>query len=167
MSRVEFEQQLDMDSQEADAYGEYDTVFGGDAADIAEVAAPVKRGRGRPPSKGKTFPPTKGEGGPGVRKKIKREEDRRYHAYIKKVFKTIHPDMSIHPNTVDIINTCVYDVMTQICEEAAKMNMRANKKTMTASDIKFSVRTLFPAEIAKHAEQEGLMAVARSEGANE
>lgn len=162
----EFDNMARMDEEEEnDAYGGgFDTVFGEEANDTA----PKKRGRGRP--KKNTILSKNGKivtkEGPGVRKKIKREEDRRYHSYIKKVFKTIHPDMSIHPNTVDVINTCVYDVMTQICEAAAGMNARNNKKTMTASDIKFAIHTVFPQDIAKHAEQEGIMALARSEGEN-
>jgi histone H2B len=154
------EVEMDNDTDE-DAYGGFDSVFGGNVEQQEE--APAKRGRGRP--KGKPGKSGDAAGAKGVKKhKIKREEDRRYHSYIKKVFKTIHPDMSIHPNTVDVINTCVYDIMTQICEEASRMNSRTNKKTMTASDIKFAVRALFPHEIAKHAETEGVMALARSEG---
>lgn len=97
-------------------------------------------------------------------KKIKREEDRRYHRYIFKVFKTIHADMQIHPDTVDIINTMVYDILERLCNDSAKLINRTNKKTMTASDIKAAVKMIFPKEIAKHAELEGTMAVARSEG---
>lgn len=154
----------EMDNNDGgDAYGGFDSVFAEETIQVAEP--PAKRGRGRPKGKSSKVGVT-GGGAPGVKKtkKIKREEDRRYHSYIKKVFKTIHPDMSIHPNTVDVMNTCVYDVMTQICEEAARMNSRTDKKTMTASDIKFAVRAIFPKDIAKHAETEGIMALARSEG---
>lgn len=97
-------------------------------------------------------------------KKIKREEDRRYHRYIFKVFKTIHADMQIHPDTVDIVNTMIYDIMEKLCNDSAKLISRTNKKTLTASDIKAAVKMSFPKEIAKHAEMEGFMAVARSEG---
>lgn len=165
MSDYENQPQVEvaMDDSDADTENAYDGMFGNDDQ-LAEEIAPKSRGRGRP--KGKNPKGTaSADGKKGVKKhKVKREEDRRYHSYIKKVHKTIHPDMSIHPNTVDVINTCLYDVMTPICEQAASMNARTGKATMTASDIKFAVKALWPKELYQHAEQEAIRALARSEG---
>jgi len=98
------------------------------------------------------------------KKKIKREEDRSYNRYIIKVFKTIHPGMQLDKKTTDVINTCCYHILEQVCEEAAKCVGRVNKKTMSSSDLQYAIKFLFPTELAKHAEMEGIMAVARGEG---
>lgn len=98
------------------------------------------------------------------KKKIKREEDRSYCSYITKVFKTIHPGMQLDKKTTEIINTCCYHVMEEVCEQAAKCIARTNKKTLSSSDLQYAVKFLFPTELAQHAEMEGIMAVARQQG---
>ena len=80
------------------------------------------------------------------KKSKKREEDRKYHRFITKVFKTIHPDMQIHPNTVGVINTCIYDLLSDICEEAGRFCTRVNKKTLSSGDLQYAVKTMFPPE---------------------
>jgi len=136
-----------------------DDIYGG--FDEDEPQQEETKAVARPSSSGKKgVKKTVGKG----KKSNKREEDRRYHRFITKVFKTIHPDMQIHPDTVNVINTAIYDILGQVCEEAATMINRTNKKTMSSTDLQFAIKTLFPHELAKHAEMEGIMAVARAEG---
>lgn len=149
---------FDQENSGDEGYGGFDEVNMDASGDEAEVGAlpranaPDVKKHGKAKAKGK------------AKKSKKREEDRKYHRFITKVFKTIHPDMQIHPDTVNVINTCIYDILGEVCDEASRMVSRTNKKTLSSTDLQFAIKTLFPAELAKHAEMEGIMAVARAEG---
>lgn len=90
-------------------------------------------------------------------------EDRKlkFHVYITRVLKQVHPDTGMTASAMVIMNDYVLDVFHQIMKEAIVLLELSGKNTMTAREIQTGVRFSLPGELAKHAVSEGTKAVTK------
>lgn len=62
---------------------------------------------------------------------------------------------------MSIVNSFLYDSFKRIAGEASRLTQYNKKSTITAKDIQTSVRLLMSGDLAKHAEREGVEAIAK------
>ena len=99
----------------------------------------------------------------GDDKKLKRRRRRNetYSAYIYKVLKQVHKDAKISQTSMNVMNSFITDLFERLSLEASKLARMRKKATLSARDIRTSVKLLLPEELAKHALREGSKAVTK------
>ena len=93
------------------------------------------------------------------RRRHKRHE--RWHTYIYRVLKQVHPELGISRRAMEVMNSFINDVFERIASEASKLLKYTGKQTLTSREIQTAVRLLLPGELAKHAVSEGTKAVTK------
>eukprot|EP00756_Hemistasia_phaeocysticola_P009489 Hpha_TRINITY_DN14903_c1_g1::TRINITY_DN14903_c1_g1_i1::g.144618::m.144618/K11252/H2B; histone H2B len=117
---------------------------------VATSDAP-KRGRGRP-------------AGTGGRKK---KYTRSYRTSIKRVLKENvtkdknQKELRISKKALTVANFFAEDLFDRIASESGKLLKYAKKKTLSARCLQASIRLCLPSELAKHALQAGVKALAK------
>lgn len=97
----------------------------------------------------------------GAKKGGKRLAKRTWSGYVKKALKNVKnaKKARMSSKAVKVVNSFVSDIFDRIAVQAAAL-VRANKKrTLGSAEIQTAVRLVLPAELAKHAIQEGTKAV--------
>ena len=96
-------------------------------------------------------------------KKVKRRRRRNetYSVYINKVLKQVHQDTKISRTSMNVMNSFITDLFERLSLEASKLARMRKKATLSARDIRTSVKLLLPDELAKHALREGSKAIAK------
>eukprot|EP01089_Gocevia_fonbrunei_P017931 TRINITY_DN5972_c0_g1_i2.p1 TRINITY_DN5972_c0_g1~~TRINITY_DN5972_c0_g1_i2.p1 ORF type:complete len:232 (-),score=43.38 TRINITY_DN5972_c0_g1_i2:10-660(-) len=82
-----------------------------------------------------------------------------YENSIFRVLKQVHPDMSISPKGMCIINSMVNDILTTLARDAAIIAKSSNKTTLTSKEIQEAVSTRLKGQLAAHAMAEGTKAL--------
>ena len=97
------------------------------------------------------------------KEKVKRRRRRNetYSVYIYKVLKQVHKDAKISQASVNVMNSFITDLFERLSLEASKLARMQKKSTLSARDIRTSVKLLLPEELAKHAIREGYKAVTK------
>jgi len=85
----------------------------------------------------------------------------KWHTYIFKVLKQVHPDTGISNKAMLIMHQFCNDMMLRIAEEAKNLAEYNNKKSLSSREIQTAVRLELPGELAKHAVSEGTKAVTK------
>ncbi|KAJ8423809.1 hypothetical protein Cgig2_026464 [Carnegiea gigantea] len=89
-------------------------------------------------------------------KKVEEEPGKQdYRRYLRRVMKTIEPDMRISSRAITVINSFLNDVFEKLVEEATKLSVQTGKKTLASKEIQGAVRFVLPGDLAKHAFAEG------------
>jgi len=91
-----------------------------------------------------------------------RRNSERFHVYIHRVLKQVHPDEHISGKAMEIMNCFVNDIFHRIAEEAGKVAAMNERKTLTKREIQTATRLILPGELGKHAMSEGTKAIVRS-----
>ena len=99
----------------------------------------------------------------GDDKKLKRRRRRNetYSAYIYKVLKQVHKDATISQTSMNVMNSFITDLFERLSLEASKLARMRKKVTLSARDIRTSVKLLLPDDLAKHALREGSKAITK------
>ena len=82
----------------------------------------------------------------------------RFHSYINKVLKQVHPKISMSQKSMAIMNSFVLDTFDKISTEAGKVN---KKQTLTSREVQSALRLVLPGELAKHAVSEATKAATK------
>lgn len=101
---------------------------------------------------------------PPKSKVAKRKVKRKYHSYasyIYKVLKQVHPDTGISNKAMAIMNSFVHDLFERLAMEAGRLARYNKHRTMGARDVKSAARLILSGELAKHAENQGLIATTK------
>ncbi len=96
-------------------------------------------------------------------KNVKRRRRRKetYSIYILRVLKQVHKDTGISQNSMSVMNSLITDLFERISLEASKLARTKKKSTLSARDIRTSVKLLLPDELAKNAIIEGSKAITK------
>jgi histone H2B len=95
----------------------------------------------------------------GVR--LKKRRSKGYEAYIYKVLKQVHPDLSISTKSMSIMNSFAHDMFDKIATEAGKLVQYNKKCTLGAREVQTAARMILPGELAKHAVSVGTKATTK------
>ena len=107
-------------------------------------------------------------GGIAIKKCAKKADDKKvrrrkrketFSTYIYKVLKQVHQDTGISRNSMSVMNSFIYDLFDRIALEASILVRSQKKHTLSARDIRTSIKLLLPGELAKHALLEGTKAI--------
>ena len=88
---------------------------------------------------------------PKLSKRRKKKRTESFFSYIYKLLKSIHPDMGMSRKSMMIFNSFVEDIFEKIAAVACGMSFKANKKTISVTEIGMAARLILPGELAKHA----------------
>ncbi|PNX69242.1 histone H2B [Trifolium pratense] len=67
-----------------------------------------------------------------------------FNVYIYKVLNTLHPDLAISSDAMDMMNNILRNMMPKLAQEASKCNkIRKKNSTLVARDISNAVMELF------------------------
>jgi len=86
---------------------------------------------------------------------------RKWHAYLYKVLKQVHPDTGMSNKAMVVMHNFCNDMMLKLGDEAKNLAEYTNKKSISSRDIQTAVRLTLPGELAKHAVSEGTKAVTK------
>ncbi|GFR06760.1 histone H2B [Trichonephila clavata] len=97
-----------------------------------------------------------------MRNMIRYVNNSSFKYYIKDILRNIdrRGGASISTAALDIIDSMIFDLFTELATEAKNLMSLANKRTLSAWDIQSAVMEKMRGEIAKHAISEGQKAVA-------
>ena len=95
------------------------------------------------------------------RKERKRKRTETFSKYIFKVLKNVHKDMGISKSSMNVMNSFIRDLFDQISLEASKLVRNNKAHTLTAKEIRSSVKLLLPGQLATHAAIEGNRALSK------
>ena len=84
-----------------------------------------------------------------------------YEAYIYKILKQVHPELSITAKSMSIMNSFAHDMFDKIAADAGKLVQYNKKCTLGAREVQTAVRMILPGELAKHAISEGTKATTK------
>ena len=93
------------------------------------------------------------------KKSPRKKQSERFHIYIYRVLKQVHPDEHISSKAMEIMNSMVNDIFHRITVEASKIAAMNGRKTIREREIQTAVRLVFPGELGKHAVSEGIKAI--------
>ncbi|CAD8128426.1 unnamed protein product [Paramecium sonneborni] len=94
--------------------------------------------------------------------RLKKKQNRQtFMSHIHKVLQTIHPQLSISKNALEVVNQIIFDIFEKIMQEVSILIKLNNIKTLRAREILTAVRLLFSGDLARHAVSEGVLAVQR------
>ena len=94
-------------------------------------------------------------------KKVNRKKKaEHFHSYIFKVLRQVHPEIGITKKAIVIMNSFVLDVFDKLASEASRLCKITKKDTLSAREVRTSVRLVVPGELSRHSVEEGLKAVA-------
>ncbi|KAL7025349.1 hypothetical protein ACKWTF_013448 [Chironomus riparius] len=98
-----------------------------------------------------------------MQKKKARKQKRKqtFAKYIYKVMKQVHPDCSITPRAMSVLNSFVNDTFEKLAMEASSLSHHNKRATISSRDIQTSTLLLLPGELGKHAVSEGTKAVTK------
>ena len=85
----------------------------------------------------------------------------RFHSYINKVLKQVHPKISMSQKSMGIMNSFVLDTFDKISTEAGKLCKLNKKQTLTSREVQSALRLVLPGELAKHAVSEATKAATK------
>ena len=91
------------------------------------------------------------------RKKARRFD--KFHTYVHRVLKQVHPDTKIKSKAMEIMNSFVNDLFERITSEASRLVRYGKTQTLSSRDIQTAVRLILPGELSKHAIAEGTKAM--------
>merc|ERR1711976_799317 len=94
-------------------------------------------------------------------KKRKKPAIERFHIYIYRILKQVHPDEHISSKAMNIMNSFVNDIFHRIATEAGRIVGMNGKKTIKIKDIQTATRLVLPGQLAKFAVSEGIKAIPR------
>ena len=99
----------------------------------------------------------------GDDKKVRRHRKRNetYSVYIYRVLKQVHKDAKISQTSMNVMNSFITDLFERLSLEASKLARMRKKATLSARDIRTSVKLLLPDDLAKHALREGSKAITK------
>lgn len=96
--------------------------------------------------------------------KTKNTRTESYARYIFKVFRYIHPEMSISKRAMSILESLMTDIFERFAREAGLLVKYSKKSTISTREMQTAVRLILPGELAKHAISEATKAIAMYEG---
>lgn len=100
----------------------------------------------------------------GVQEKVKRRRKRNYqnfYPYIHKVLQQIHPNTGISQKGMQVMNSCVHDIIGRLGQDCEVLRKQQKSRTINVRTVQSSVRLLFPGELAKHAVAAGTKATTK------
>lgn len=83
----------------------------------------------------------------------------KYHTFIYKVLKQVHPDNSITADAKALMNDLVIDLIARLVQASNTAATTAETKTMTTAEIQKAVNELMTPKLASYAVAEGTKAV--------
>ncbi|XP_069083214.1 histone H2B-like [Pleurodeles waltl] len=89
-----------------------------------------------------------------------------YSSFIYKVFKQVHPDLTLSLDAMKILDSINGDVFERVASEAARLALYNKRSTITSREIQTAVKLVLPGERSKHALSEGTKAVAKYMASN-
>lgn len=92
-----------------------------------------------------------------AKRKKKRKET--FSTYLYKVLKQVHPKIGITGKAMSTMNSFMHDMFERLANEAAKLVVYSNNRTLTSRDMQTAVKLILPGELAKHAVNEGTKSV--------
>lgn len=78
-----------------------------------------------------------------------------YASYIHKVFKQVHPKLTISSKSMEIVNGIVEDLESRVTTRSFAIAKYQKKSTLSAKHVQAAVQMLFPADLGSHAVGEG------------
>jgi histone H2B len=90
-----------------------------------------------------------------------------FSVYIYEVLKIVHPNTSVSCKVMEITNTYINEIFERIVNEASRLSELNGRSIISSRTIQTAVRGLFPGEMAKFADLNGIMALtqyAKSKG---
>ena len=89
----------------------------------------------------------------------KRSSVVRFSAYIFRVLKQVHPELSMTNKAMRVMNDFMHDIFTRLVDEAAGLVKVANKSTLSSAEFQTATRLILPGELSKHAVSDATKAV--------
>jgi histone H2A len=91
---------------------------------------------------------------------MSRKRDK-FHVYIFKVLKQVHPDTGISNKAMGVLNDILKELFVHIIREAHLLAECNKRLVMTSREIQTAIRLILPGELAKHAVSEGTKAIVK------
>ncbi|KAL6063425.1 Core histone macro-H2A.1 [Balamuthia mandrillaris] len=95
------------------------------------------------------------------RRRQKSKQTTRYHVFIYKVLKKVHPDIAIINRAMSIMDSFVRDIAYRVLQEVTTLLEHTGKNTISSREIQTAVRLILPGDLARHAVSEGTKAVTK------
>ena len=88
-------------------------------------------------------------------------KEKRFHSYLYKILKNVHPDLGISSESMNTINSAFLRLYTEIATEAASVSRKTNSQTLSALDVQTAAKIILPQELANHAINDGAQAIVK------
>jgi len=94
-------------------------------------------------------------------KKSNRKPKRTWSVYVHRALKQVNSSLSLSSKSMKIVNSFVNDMFDRIATQAAALARVNKKSTLGSREVQTAVRLILPAELAKHAQAEGIKSVSK------
>ena len=88
-------------------------------------------------------------------------KEKRFHSYLYKILKQVHPDLGISSESMNTINSAFLRLYTEVANEAGSVSRKTNSQTLSALDVQTAAKIILPQELANHAINEGAQAIVK------
>ena len=88
-------------------------------------------------------------------------KEKRFHSYLYKILKQVHPDLGISSESTNTINSAFLRLYTEVANEAGSVSRKTNSQTLSALDVQTAAKIILPQELANHAINEGAQAIVK------
>mgnify|MGYP002814714327 CR=1 FL=1 len=90
-----------------------------------------------------------------TKKKRKASGNPAYSSYIHKIFKQVHPNLTISGKAMEIVNGLIEDLEARVSQRSFSIARYQKKNTLSAKHVQAAVLMVFPPDVGNHAIGEG------------
>ncbi len=92
---------------------------------------------------------------------VRRRARRREHwtPYVKRVLKHVAPDNGLSADSAMVMSSFVEDMLDKLVRQAVQLMQKADRSTLTDTDMENAVAIVVPGDLSRSATEEGVRAV--------